>query len=629
MEGPSKRPRLSIVPDPADTPDDADILRARAQNDSRLKSIFESIFEKYGKDFTDIGDEIDLSTGKIVVNNGHISNMHGECDPGNIFPWSFTSDVSTSSEGEVMGGVLDENDHHELNARRSIKLPSDGRDKAMIPVTLDPSHRSSPSAPTAGQMLRRQHGDGLNGNSYDADDDDNSSVDSLLGNALSVGKDPLAIAEHVSSTNAHTTPQGETSTSFEAWGTPSRDIPGSADKAWRVPDLSKGLFTPTLKKRFSKSKHVSNPVRSASPPGAGSLWALPQERRRRPNTPNKPRKKTTNSGQRRTMDSSPTVKDWKFAQPPDGSESDDPLQEDSPTPKKPSHDGDKRSGPRDLYYCSYCRLSLAQRDYVSHLQSVLESDEANNCHNFTKVRRQLASMDGTSLTPQRRVANRPIHRPKTPTLELGHGLNMGQSSSLGNNLSSKVTPDEARLIVSMRHVQGRRYKDIVNLLPGKTLYSLANWDKFHWSDRVANPPPLSKPWSQDERVKLDVLKDQKCLSWPAIQSQLPGRRRAEAEFELLRLWVRDGSKNCNLNRVSAFTEQDTSTAKEPTNGLEATLEPLYGSGWNLESEPKNKPKPFNGEGRKDAPSNRTSETESEANSGIFTNKDANDEKTDQ
>ena len=54
----------------------------RAQNDRRLKSIFESIFEKYERDFDGIGDEIDMETGEIVVNNGHLQRMTSERDTG-------------------------------------------------------------------------------------------------------------------------------------------------------------------------------------------------------------------------------------------------------------------------------------------------------------------------------------------------------------------------------------------------------------------------------------------------------------------------------------------------------------------------------------------------------------------
>ncbi|KAG8527101.1 uncharacterized protein KY384_008530 [Bacidia gigantensis] len=59
-----------------------DLRKKREQNDNRLKSIFESIFEKYERDFDGIGDEIDLETGSVVVDNGHISGMKYEADAG-------------------------------------------------------------------------------------------------------------------------------------------------------------------------------------------------------------------------------------------------------------------------------------------------------------------------------------------------------------------------------------------------------------------------------------------------------------------------------------------------------------------------------------------------------------------
>ncbi|KAL1990207.1 hypothetical protein VTN49DRAFT_6046 [Thermomyces lanuginosus] len=93
MERPSKKPRLSSI-DTFAPPiyDDFDLQAARARNDLRLKSVFESIFEKYGRDFSDVGDEIDLRTGEIVVNKGHLMGMQGEGD---------TEDLGDSPEDEL------------------------------------------------------------------------------------------------------------------------------------------------------------------------------------------------------------------------------------------------------------------------------------------------------------------------------------------------------------------------------------------------------------------------------------------------------------------------------------------------------------------------------------------------
>ena len=75
MDRPKKRRCMDHSPD-------RDIEELRAENNARLKSTFESIFEKYGRDFSGIGDEIDLETGKVLVNNGHLLGMKDETDAG-------------------------------------------------------------------------------------------------------------------------------------------------------------------------------------------------------------------------------------------------------------------------------------------------------------------------------------------------------------------------------------------------------------------------------------------------------------------------------------------------------------------------------------------------------------------
>jgi Centromere protein Scm3 len=61
---------------------DIELQQKRAVVHNKLKSRFEAIFEKYEKDFTGVGDEIDLRTGEIVVNNGHLIDMQDERDAG-------------------------------------------------------------------------------------------------------------------------------------------------------------------------------------------------------------------------------------------------------------------------------------------------------------------------------------------------------------------------------------------------------------------------------------------------------------------------------------------------------------------------------------------------------------------
>ena len=69
------------VDEPIYDPED-ELEQRRAQLDYKLKSTFEAIFDKYGKDFDGVGDEIDLATGEIVVDNGHLLEMRDERDEG-------------------------------------------------------------------------------------------------------------------------------------------------------------------------------------------------------------------------------------------------------------------------------------------------------------------------------------------------------------------------------------------------------------------------------------------------------------------------------------------------------------------------------------------------------------------
>ncbi|KAF2498393.1 hypothetical protein BU16DRAFT_558458 [Lophium mytilinum] len=119
MERPPKRPRIAIIEEPDSS---SDLYRDRARNDNRLKGAFENIFLKYTKDFTNVGDEIDLQTGEIVVNNGHISRMRNEQDVGEgeagailrafaddmVGTISDSDDTEGSESGEVVALGLDQ-----------------------------------------------------------------------------------------------------------------------------------------------------------------------------------------------------------------------------------------------------------------------------------------------------------------------------------------------------------------------------------------------------------------------------------------------------------------------------------------------------------------------------------------
>ncbi|KAH8586716.1 hypothetical protein B0O99DRAFT_695235 [Bisporella sp. PMI_857] len=81
---------------------DQDLQYQRAQVDHKLKSAFESIFEKYGRNFDGIGDEIDLRTGEILVNNGHLIQMQDERDAGDATSQSMLDATLDDSDDSVI-----------------------------------------------------------------------------------------------------------------------------------------------------------------------------------------------------------------------------------------------------------------------------------------------------------------------------------------------------------------------------------------------------------------------------------------------------------------------------------------------------------------------------------------------
>jgi hypothetical protein len=93
---------------------DFDLQQKRAQVDFKLKSAYESIFEKYGRDFEGIGDEIDMETGEIVVNNGHLHEMQNERDIGKTHRRHYQSlDESTDVENSEGSSGLEESGSEE------------------------------------------------------------------------------------------------------------------------------------------------------------------------------------------------------------------------------------------------------------------------------------------------------------------------------------------------------------------------------------------------------------------------------------------------------------------------------------------------------------------------------------
>ncbi|KAM0273629.1 hypothetical protein ACHAPA_001201 [Fusarium lateritium] len=78
----------------------------RANADHKLQSTMAHIIEKYSRNFEGIGDEIDMQTGEIVVNNGHLRSMRDEGDVEGL--WVEGDSNIDEDEGILLGDLTDE-----------------------------------------------------------------------------------------------------------------------------------------------------------------------------------------------------------------------------------------------------------------------------------------------------------------------------------------------------------------------------------------------------------------------------------------------------------------------------------------------------------------------------------------
>jgi Centromere protein Scm3 len=140
---------------------EVDLQQKRAQLDYKLKSTFEAIFEKYGQDFAGVGDEIDLETGELVVNNGHLLDMHDERDAGDASRRNLqreyteepedTDDIPTSSLEETE--VLDDDDDEEEEEEETVSEDEEMMEDDLILRGFARANRFVQASPELGSSL--------------------------------------------------------------------------------------------------------------------------------------------------------------------------------------------------------------------------------------------------------------------------------------------------------------------------------------------------------------------------------------------------------------------------------------------------------------------------------------------
>ncbi|KAI9668863.1 MAG: hypothetical protein M1831_000933 [Alyxoria varia] len=117
------------------------IDQVHKQSRNRLKSSFEAIFDKYGKDFSGVSDEIDLNTGEVIVDNGHLANITDDTDIG--------PDPGVVRKKKAAMNTME--DHGDSDDELSSGMPepkaSPSKERALVLYRqADPSPQISPTA---------------------------------------------------------------------------------------------------------------------------------------------------------------------------------------------------------------------------------------------------------------------------------------------------------------------------------------------------------------------------------------------------------------------------------------------------------------------------------------------------
>ncbi|KAJ5630428.1 uncharacterized protein N7484_010528 [Penicillium longicatenatum] len=484
MERPAKRQCLSSPPgSPAEeVTEEWDLQAARAQNDLRLKSIFEGIFSKYGKDFTDVGDEIDLQTGKIVVDNGHLSGMREEVDirDEQARAWLYEDDLSDEDAEE---DDIDERQEPSMRSHSDVEVPC-----------------------TSGAGDQTANSSWASTEHHQLGEIDNKPV--------------------IDRQNGPDQFQNDRPT----------------DPVWQAPELPAFFSTPKAETKRKGGPKLPYLEREASPPGSGSLWSVP--RRGRPRTEVKP--KTTPSESRlrakRKYHSSPVAHDWSFAATPDGDESDDPLQEFQPSPSLSKGVVRNIRGKRMQASTRTARLPSPHARLPPCPsrpdQSATGAKDDNKLQNHAKK----AAENHVAFDASNSQDDSPAH-------SQSHVFSSTMASEKSVKSKRGITPDDAKLVVRMRHIQKKKWNEIHDHLPHRSRSQIYQWNLAHWTERRANPPQLSAPWTHSELRTLERLKDESGLTWLDITNQIPHRTKAEIEFEMLRLWVGDDVWHGHVGRA--------------------------------------------------------------------------------
>lgn len=524
MEPLRKCPRVSQVIDRDDLNPDFDLQESRARNDLRLKSTFEAIFSKYEHDFTGIGDEIDLQTGEIVVNNGHIMDMRSEHDIGNgkTRP-SQDLRASTTAIGE------------KSRPRDTSSLLSDDFDRL--------SNRGHEEV-----KLRADAG-------VQSDDDD---LDSLLGSEQDTNvpaeqnlqmKDMWDIGEDVRDTKAQNdgalfrgrpSQQAIISQFGPMLGLQIAQLVSNVgdtndapvEEAWCVPDLP---GAPPTQRPIFKSLINMRRERSVSPLDQRSIWALPRSLGRQKKDRHVDIGKRTLTGNiSLAAEPEALVPDKRQVNPRNNNQDKVVLGYGSNGPRSK----------RKLHDLPSCHLPSPQED-----GSDLETIEQSNAVDHHQIQCQPVNRKASYTTPK----SSPLDNPKK------------LQNSQGSPLKRKRLQQSKHTTEALS--QNPKKQDLEHqIIPGQITTHHCTAELQELLAPRSNPSPLLKReqltycarWTLQEEELLRHLKENTDLAYAQLVEYFPGRTKGNIKAHYFRITAstKPKSRNSEMPPRPPYTPQE-------------------------------------------------------------------------
>ncbi|DAA77719.1 TPA_exp: Myb-like DNA-binding domain protein [Trichophyton benhamiae CBS 112371] len=511
MSPPSKRRRMDGQFSPNDgLLHDFDVNQARKANDLRLKSRFESIFEKYGKDFSSVGDEIDLAKGTIVVDNGHLTEMGDEHDVGR----GLWDDFHPEDESEAEEGPLGQN--------------------------TEPTADNTGDPETVNTFFKEW----VIQDDYDATAGNEEQPATVNVDFSTIcPENPLPVEGLKRSQELVSTPSSQLIESEgivccgDAKGHEDNNIAG--ESLWDAPPLPTTALSASLEDMTITTTQLIE--RTPSPDHNRSIWAAPRSRRRRlPHINKRKHPKLTAACKSKLVSND--------------SDSDDPIQDHTPvssTSRRPAT-FDSVTPAKD----TMVRMPTEFKDIYIPPQNDPTATIAENYANGVTISEPETMANVTVDTPvatKKKNPETPTHQPiinpdsepdlavDTPIADPGPELSSVNGSpsaeiTTPRGSSENLTPREVKTLVTLRLAKRKPWREVSLAIPSRSPAQLRQW-YYAYCKHISGNLSTSLTWTDSDREALASFNLDTETSWDTVQSKFPTRNLVDIQHEWIKICV--------------------------------------------------------------------------------------------